>query len=485
MDSVNPMDGSLQGAAPTGDVSSGRRGSGGGGNVRGDSTRRTPTPPAPQQVASPWPGFRGYGGSDFRPHQGSSPQNPWYDSSARRRRANEHRRAAVPSYPRSALVYFYGERDDNVDSCPAADAKTTAAARSTTGHPFRVSFHFAPPPAVSLMIAGFPDDGDKKHGCPVVLAAHGDSVLFKMYFADCTTDHFIYNAGSPSSRPPTVSLLPPNYLTRDELEKLYRYSHRRLRGPVNQNLNDVATGFLRRGEDEFVVAELKMVVISEEEPEKKVAELLMFRSGEWTRHRPTMMASDGGNVDVEDLLSKWETRSVLPFRDGLLCWLDISCGLLFCNAFDEIPTLRFMRLPENRNVSITADGGAVKFVNIFLRCCCGGSGATMCDRCIHAYTIHTWILRIQDMASWEMDGIVDSTEIWALDGYKGLPRVQLVQARPLAGTRWPTGQGLQIFGASNLQLSRYRTARKKGQIQLKSQEKPKAYLFGEAKGNLG
>ncbi|TVU26639.1 hypothetical protein EJB05_29193, partial [Eragrostis curvula] len=366
--------------------------------------------------------------------------------SDRRRRAKERRRAAVPSptvssppaalpYPRSALLYFYGEREDNVDSCPVADAKTTAAARSRTGHLFRVSFHFAPPPEVSLMIAGFPD-GAEKHGSPVVLAAHGDSVLFKMYFTegqyqDGTTDHFVYNAGSPSSRPPTVSLLPPNYLTRDELEKFYRYSHRRLRGPVNRNLNDVATGFLRRGEDEFVVAELKMVGISKEEPEKKVAELLMFRSGEWTHHRPTMMVSDGSYVDVEELLSKWETRCVLPLQDGLLCWVDISRGLLFCNAFDEVPELRFMPLPDvpvhwNRNVSVTADGGAVKFVNIFLRCCCGRSGATMCDRSIHAYTIHTWILRIQDMASWEMDGIVDSTEIWAIDAYKGLPHVQLV-----------------------------------------------------------
>nr|CAB3491122.1 unnamed protein product [Digitaria exilis] len=30
-----------------------------------------------------------------------------------------------------------------------------------------------------------------------------------------------------------------------------------------------------------------------------------------------------------------------------------------------------------------------------------------------------------DMARWEMDGVLDAAQLWALDGYKGLPRVEL------------------------------------------------------------
>ncbi|TVU00907.1 hypothetical protein EJB05_53638, partial [Eragrostis curvula] len=355
--------------------------------------------------------------------------------SARRRRANQRRRAAAaPSptvssnYPRSVLLHFYSEpeADNETASCRAlADPRTTAAARSTMGHPFRVSFNFAPPPEVSLIIAGFPD-GAEKHGKPVVLAAHGDSVLFRMYFTDCLVDHFVYNAGGPSTRPPTVSLLPPYYLTGEELEKHFKYtSYCRCEGPVHRSLDADATGLLRHREDEFVVAELKMVVVSTDTPKKKVPELLLLRSGEWSVQRPMVVNHAADETDMEELLSSWKTRCVLPLADGLLCWYDVSDGLLFCNVLDEVPELRYVPLPVNpycSNVSVTAGGGALKLVNICPRCCCGGKGATRCDRSRHAYTIHTWILRIQDMA-WEMDGMVDSTEIWALDAYKGIPRV--------------------------------------------------------------
>lgn len=125
-------------------------------------------------------------------------------------------------------------------------------------------------------------------------------------------------------------------------------------------------------------------------------------------------------------LSKWKTRCFLPLNDGLLCWVDLSRGLLFCNVFDDTLELRFVPLPVDpchSNVSVTAGGSALKLVDISPRCCCGAPGSTTCQ---HAYTVHTWILRIHVSTVWVMDGMIDCAEIWALDAYKGLPRVRPV-----------------------------------------------------------
>ncbi|TVU26629.1 hypothetical protein EJB05_29183, partial [Eragrostis curvula] len=159
--------------------------------------------------------------------------------------------------------------------------------------------------------------------------------------------------------------------------------------------------------DEFVVAELTMAVVDEhyapkkkKKRKKKKPELLLLRYGE----------------------------TVLPVGDEVLCWVDLSHGILFSNVFGESPKLRYVLLPVKSyigNVCVTAGGIAVKFVNIFPRCCCGGEGMTECHRSLHAYTINTWSLRMDDM-TWVMDGMLDSTELWALNAYKGLPRVQLV-----------------------------------------------------------
>lgn len=42
--------------------------------------------------------------------------------------------------------------------------------------------------------------------------------------------------------------------------------------------------------------------------------------------------------------------------------------------------------------------------------------------CLQPYTVRTWTLRMdEDDMVWEMDGVLDAAELWALDGYKGLP----------------------------------------------------------------
>ncbi|TVU00904.1 hypothetical protein EJB05_53635, partial [Eragrostis curvula] len=287
-----------------------------------------------------------------------------------------------------------------------------AAARTTTGHSIQVYFRFAPPPEVSILRVRFPVAENRTN--TLIIAAHGDSVLFQIRFKVedddfITNDHFVYNGGAaagPDPWPPTLSLLPPYYLYDEEVDEIY---------------NADATGLLHRGQDEFVVAELKIVHVNDG---KVGAELLRLRSGEWSVDRLTVIS----HSQNRQLLSKWDTSTVLPLSDGLLCWLDESAGLLFCNVFDENPDLRYMPLPvepSDGNVRVIDGGSAVKFINIIRRCCCGGKGTTDCSRSLHAYTIHTWTLRIEDMV-WVMDGMVDSSEIWALDAYKGLPRVPLV-----------------------------------------------------------
>ncbi|TVT99927.1 hypothetical protein EJB05_54668, partial [Eragrostis curvula] len=342
---------------------------------------------------------------------------------------------AAAAYPRWVLLYYYGEHvdDDEAFTCSAAEAKTIAAARTAAGLPIHVSFRFAPPPETSRLRVRFPD-GAKKKTYLSVMATHGDSVLFQISveegrFDDHTVDHLVYNAGvtaGPNPRPPSVSLIPPYYLSDEEVEKTYRYSTTPRR-PVHRRLEVGATGILRRGEEDFVVAELKMVVVNDDAPKKKAAELLMLRSGEWTVQRPTVRHITGEEVR-EPLLSSWKTRAILPVGDKQLCWVDQFRGLMFSNVFDDSPSLQYVAPPVKpycSNMSVTANGSVVKFVNIFPRCCCGSQGATECHRSSHAYTINTWTLRLDDMA-WVMDGMMDSTEVWALDAYNGLPRVHMV-----------------------------------------------------------
>jgi hypothetical protein len=157
------------------------------------------------------------------------------------------------------------------------------------------------------------------------------------------------------------------------------------------------------------------------------ADLCLFRSGEWSVKRLQIRFRNASEVPGE-LPSLWNV--VVPVGDGLICWvypwLD---GIVLCDVFEETPRLQYLPLPmdniwgepSNRNVCATAGGDALKFVNIFPRCCCGRAGASSCERSCHAYTIETWTMRIgNDDMEWVKDGIVDASELWALDTYKGL-----------------------------------------------------------------
>ncbi|RCV37397.1 hypothetical protein SETIT_8G059300v2 [Setaria italica] len=303
--------------------------------------------------------------------------------------------AAAAAYPPWVLLERFCT--PVVRGSSIVDTKTLAAGYTTTNHPIAVALCVAPPPEVSR-VSQLPDG--VQQSASAVLAAHGDSVLIKVpWLQGRGTDHFIYNAGDTAAatpRPPSLLLLFPI-------------------PPGCYQLDPDRTGLLRRGEDEFVVAELRMPF--EMGTMWKEAELHLFRSGEWCVKRPLIHRYDDGSEDRE-LASSWWNDIVVPVGDEMLCWVDLSRGLIFSKVFEESLRLR------TGNVCVTASGVAVKFVNIFPRCCCGDAAHSFCRRSCHAYTVQTWTLTMDDM-TWVMDGLLDATQLWTLNGYKGLPRVEL------------------------------------------------------------
>uniref|UniRef100_A0A0E0MD04 DUF1618 domain-containing protein n=1 Tax=Oryza punctata TaxID=4537 RepID=A0A0E0MD04_ORYPU len=154
------------------------------------------------------------------------------------------------------------------------DPKTAASACTFAGSPsVRVLFCLEAPPA-----SGVPDVlqlGAKLYATMFITAAHGDSVLIKMeYYDEHTTDdaldYFVYNASdgdTDPSHPRSLMLLPHNYVDATEQDE------------PNPNMDVRATGILRRGDDELVVAEL---ITKGSNMLPKEAKLQHLHSGEWS-----------------------------------------------------------------------------------------------------------------------------------------------------------------------------------------------------------
>ena len=86
--------------------------------------------------------------------------------------------ARTVAYPRWVLLKHYGEEVD-ADSCPAVDAMTLAASRTSTGHHIGISLCLAAPPALSSVRIHLPRGVEGATGSVFVLAAHGDSLLIR------------------------------------------------------------------------------------------------------------------------------------------------------------------------------------------------------------------------------------------------------------------------------------------------------------------
>lgn len=61
--------------------------------------------------------------------------------------------------------------------------------------------------------------------------------------------------------------------------------------------------------------------------------------------------------------------------------------------------------------------GEACIVTVSPRCCCGSSDATHYRHLANAYTVRIWALNMDGM-KWEIYGMVDATELWALEANK-------------------------------------------------------------------
>jgi hypothetical protein len=352
-----------------------------------------------------------------------------------------------PGQPRWVLLQRNMLRDDPEDmlcedpdarATPSEDpdAETVAEGLASGGRHVRVSFRFAAPPAVSRLRVDSPGlpDGTRIHA--QIIAAHGDSVLIEIKTSTPglswsiderdSSDYFVYNAGDAAadpSRPRSLSLLPPWH---EGSPKRKRYM------PAE------STALLRRGDEDLLVAQLTLWGTDGEAPLE--AELCLLRSGQrdWDLKRLPVLHGDGKRQE----LSFWQTDAVIPVGDRFLYWVDYCRGVIFSDAWEETPQLRYVSLPveprlegrshhnhsggsANRRVCATDGGGAVCFVQVFPRCCCGCPGATLCSRSRYAFNITTWTLRMDDMPTWDKVSVVDSDELWSLPGYGGIvPRIR-------------------------------------------------------------
>ncbi|KAL6600410.1 hypothetical protein ACP70R_045210 [Stipagrostis hirtigluma subsp. patula] len=295
------------------------------------------------------------------------------------------------------LLAPHGECEaDEGSSCFTADSTTAVAAAHTSGgHLISVSLRLAPPPAMSRVHVRYPEDVCWRTYA-TVMELRGP-IYPGLLRLPCRRRRQPHNAAVVVSAP--IAL---------------RFNRA---APAKHDMS--ATGLLRRGEaaGEFVVAELKMVEVKVEveddgtstAPTKKVAELIVFRSGEWCVKRPRIRGKD---VEVMMLPSSWEAEATVPLGEGLLCWVDFAHGVIFSDVFDESPVLRHVPFPVDAAAPFRSwyHGGFI-----------GGSCLSITAR----GTVN--LVDTRDMA-WVMESMVevDSTELWALDNYLGGARVQLV-----------------------------------------------------------
>ncbi|KAL6609608.1 hypothetical protein ACP70R_039577 [Stipagrostis hirtigluma subsp. patula] len=327
------------------------------------------------------------------------------------------------------------------DSFPEDDAETpSAAARASNGDPILVSFRLLAPPEASHLYLHYPPEAEEFNETAVV-AADGDSVLFRVVAPPsgpvdpsfswcCHTDYFVCKAGGSSG----LSLsgpLPPCYVDEWQMAGQGRAVHSHM-------LRARDIGLLRRGEEEFAVADLMMLVPDDTDAAPVEAELFRYRSHagshQWEIKRLPILSCSAG-------LHQWTTDAVIPF-DRYLCWIDYYRGILFCDVLNDDPVLRFAKLPVkppegNRNqlepgrrhpfvtrsLCVTKCG-IMKFVNIsradgeIASKRKSGSGFTM-----DSYYLATPLSfeRIQ----WVIDGTVDARHLWRQHLYAklGIPHL--------------------------------------------------------------
>ncbi|OEL19748.1 hypothetical protein BAE44_0019233 [Dichanthelium oligosanthes] len=352
---------------------------------------------------------------------------------------------ADSSCPRWVMLPRYAQRRDS--SVSVADAKTSAAACTSTGRTFRISFGVAVPPAISSFyydwVGGRAPASDEYFWKPTVVATHGDCILLEMrrpcirergFIHMPVLDYFLYEAAA-GARPPSLLLLPACYIP-----TLYERGCSDEARRATPRIMGENTGILRRGEDELLVVQLDL--LSRHVP-RGTAELCVLRHGgddlEWKLKMVPIVHGEGsrdGQGETPTPRQWWETDAAVPVGDRFLCWVDYFRGFLLCDmaAGEGSLTLRYVPLPVvppdkdrstaalphmhwKRNFS-PAGAGAVRFVSIEPRCC----GDLFLFTAVTTWTLS---LSMDEPMTWVKDGVLACDELWALPAYEGLPRIPL------------------------------------------------------------
>ncbi|KQK04196.2 hypothetical protein BRADI_2g12271v3 [Brachypodium distachyon] len=318
--------------------------------------------------------------------------------------------AAAGNYSR--WVLFDDEQTRPFDAVQyPADAKTAAHAYTSAGYSVRISLLLAAPPAVSRLELHVDSPADvllETYRANVV-AAHGDSVLISVITITSTTG---------------------------------RSAHR---WKELRTMCWKTTGILRGEREELVVA----ASLEFSSKTSREAEMCVLRSsGEWEWRTERLSLGKGDQLPACASAGQWRTDRVVPVAGRFLYWVDLRVGVLFSDVTSRSDELRFVPLPvdpilrrredwddsppESSSRSLCcATAGAVKFVHVAPRCCCGGPGATQCALSKHAFTITAWTLRPPDAVAgyhyWEKDAVVDCGELWTLHAYRrlGIPRLRM------------------------------------------------------------
>ncbi|CAL4982176.1 unnamed protein product [Urochloa decumbens] len=323
-----------------------------------------------------------------------------------------------------------------------ADPNTVAEAHTSSGWHLQVFFGHVPPPASSFVYYNLQDTNPGELYVSV-LAVHGDSVLLEVS-SGSEDEHFLYRAGS-AARPPSLALLPArDFLTKSE-NVFVPYIH----PPIQPWLHACSTGLVRRGDgtDDLLV---QLQFMFDREAQRDVAELCVLHLGtpHWDLLEPVPIVTD---QDVENC--HWLSRggnhndTAISVADRFICLAGYKKGFYLCDMADEAsPKVRLVPLPpevmsrcghdsddDDRKFSKNmgaAGSSSVRYVSVDAHCCCGGPGRSTCVGSRYAFTINSWIMDLcsidDEPLTWVKDGEIDCEELWALPGYEGLPRADVM-----------------------------------------------------------
>ena len=152
------------------------------------------------------------------------------------------------------------------------------------------------------------------------------------------------------------------------------------------------------GEPEASIGEVADVPGAPDYASRIHAELCVLSTscrGDWELMQAVPIVYDGeaassGAGEGARLMLDRQTDAAVPAGDRFLCFVDYLRGVLLCDTAADMGTLRYVPLPVEapdhvwrddlhrvrRTRSLSAAAGAVRFVSVAPRCCCGGPGRT-------------------------------------------------------------------------------------------------------------